>query len=135
MGSSQNASGYQKRLERKNKRRHDNDPDVYEYSATRNKRANIAPDVDKDELQGMGQGFPDDDAANNDMEVLRQKIAANIAEDTGVVNSEDDEDIDSDAAFEGESDEERFGTFKFAEKVCTLCPVLCPTHCMDYMDL
>ncbi|KAF9507403.1 hypothetical protein BS47DRAFT_313400 [Hydnum rufescens UP504] len=50
------------------------------------------------------------------MEMLRQKITAGMGEEMDVVNSKDDEDIDSDAAFEGESDEERFGGFKFAQK-------------------
>ncbi|KAF9507397.1 hypothetical protein BS47DRAFT_1398668 [Hydnum rufescens UP504] len=114
--SSRNASGYQKRLERKNKRPPTNDPDVYEYSATRDRRANITLDIDKDELRGLGQDTLDGHAANKDMEMLRQKITAAMGEDMGVVGSEDDEDIDSDAAFEGDSDEERFSAFKFAQK-------------------
>ncbi|KAF9503812.1 hypothetical protein BS47DRAFT_1402036 [Hydnum rufescens UP504] len=116
VSGSRNASGYQKRLERKNKRPPTNDPDVYEYSATRDRRANITLDIDKDELRGLGQDTLDGDAANKAMEMLRQKITADMGEDMGVVDSEDDEDIDSDAAFEGESDEERFGAFKFAQK-------------------
>jgi U3 small nucleolar RNA-associated protein 14 len=101
VSSSRNASGYQKRLEWQNKRPPTNDPDVYEYSAIRDRRVNIALDVDKDEVRGLGQDSLDGDAANKDMEVLRQKITAAMGEDMGVVDSEDDEDIDSDAAFEG----------------------------------
>ncbi|KAF9504919.1 hypothetical protein BS47DRAFT_1386112 [Hydnum rufescens UP504] len=79
-------------------------------------RANITLDINKDELRGLGQDTLDSDAANKAMEMLRQKITADMGEDMGVVNSEDDEDIDSDAAFEGESDEEHFGAFKFTQK-------------------
>ncbi|KAF9503589.1 hypothetical protein BS47DRAFT_1356104 [Hydnum rufescens UP504] len=71
---SRNASGYQKRLERKNKRPPTNDPDVYEYSATRDRRANITLDIDKDELRGLGQDTLDSDAANKAMEMLRKRL-------------------------------------------------------------
>lgn len=117
-----NATGYQKRQDRKNKQREDQNPDVYEYTVGRNKRAGVSMQLDEDELVGNDKhadgGADEDDGDDSDMEKLRRKIAANMEGDMGVVDSEDDEDIDSDAAFEGESDEERFGAFKFAEKVC-----------------
>lgn len=115
-----------KRQERKNKQREEQNIDVYEYTAGKNKRAAISMQLDQDELLGNDERDPDEeDGFDSDMEKLRRKIAANMQGDVGVVDSEDDEDIDSDAAFEGESDEERFGAFKFAESVCTSTPVDC----------
>lgn len=116
---SRNVSGYQKRQERKDKARQTGD--LYEYTANKNKRAHIALDVDTEELAGQRpskNGLDDDEELDSDMEALRRKISANMDGDIGVVESEDDEEIDSDGAFEGESDEERFGAFTFAEKVC-----------------
>lgn len=57
-----------------------------------------------------------EDAGEKDARLvkLQQRVAGEV---DGVVDSEDDEDLDSDAAFEGESDEERFSSFKFALKV------------------
>lgn len=138
-----NAAGYAKRLERKEKKAGAGSSilDVYEYDGNGkgsgrkglNRRANVGLDVDRDEL--VGQGGPrsskftkkskgnDDESEEeeNDEEggagALRRKIAANMEADFGVVESEDDESVDSDDAFEGESDEERFANFKFAEKV------------------
>ena len=43
----------------------------------------------------------------------REAVEALDASDDGSVRSEDDEDIDSDEAFD-ESDEERYSTFKFS---------------------
>lgn len=124
-----NATGYQKRQERKNKQREEQNPDVYEYAVGKNKRAGISMQLDDDELLGNDKrGAEDDDNDDSDMEKLRRKIAANMEGDMGVVDSEDDEDIDSDAAFEGESDEERFGAFKFAESVCGAVSIICPTR-------
>lgn len=114
---SRNASGYQKRQERKKSDRRTDD--LYEYAAARNKRAGITLDVDREERgyeQSRNSATKEGDL-DNDMEALRQKISASVGDDLGIVDSEDDEDIDSDEAFEGESDEERFGNFKFVEKV------------------
>jgi hypothetical protein len=54
----------------------------------------------------LEENDPVDDAAGMEDESLEQS-------DEGQVKSEDDEDIDSDEAFD-ESDEERFSTFKFS---------------------
>ena len=50
---------------------------------------------------------------NDDMEAIGAKEEGLPESDEGQVMSEDDEDIDSDEAFD-ESDEERFSTFKFS---------------------
>lgn len=132
---SKNVSGYQKRQERKDKARQLDD--LYEYTTEKNKRAHVELNIDREELAGLGSsknGFDDDDKMDSDMETLRQKISANMDGDFGVVDSEDDEDIDSDEAFEGESDEERFGNFKFAGKVCLIITVYSPRPCAAYVD-
>lgn len=119
---SRNVSGYQKRQERKaTKSRSSGLNDLYEYNAGKNRRAHVEMQLDPDELGAEGTSrtkgsLPDDDADDR-MEALRRKISANINGEFGVVESEDDEELDSDEAFEGDSDEERFGNFKFAERV------------------
>lgn len=115
---SRNVSGYKKRHERKDKSGQLDD--LYEYTASKNKRAHVELHVDRDELASQGpskNALEDNDEIDSDTETLRRKISANMNGEFGVVDSDDDEDIDSDEAFEGESDEERFDNFKFAEKV------------------
>jgi U3 small nucleolar RNA-associated protein 14 len=86
----------------------------------------VALDVDRDELAGQGpRGYKgkgtarreEEDGEDEGIATLQKKVAANMEGDLGVVESEDDEEIESDDAFEGESDEERFRGFKFKEKV------------------
>ena len=94
--------------------------DLYEYAAAKNKRAGVTLDVDLEEraiYEPSRSGVTERDDVDDDMETLRRKISTTMEGDLGVVDSEDDEDIDSDEAFEGESEEERFGNFKFGEKV------------------
>ncbi|KAF8310820.1 Utp14-domain-containing protein [Clavulina sp. PMI_390] len=118
---SRNVSGYQRRQEKKAKSTlQPASDDLYEYAPGKNKRARVELKVDREELVGetssKHRGLDDDaDDVDSDVEALRRKIAANMEGDFGVVDSEDDEDIDSDEAFEGESDEERFANFKFAD--------------------
>lgn len=139
-----NAAGYAKRLERKQARSATDGGsilDAYEYDGSAkgsgrkslNRRANVGLEVDRDELVGQGgprsskftknsKGGDDasdgsDDEEEGGASALRRKIAANMEAEFGVVESDDDESVDSDEAFEGESDEERFVNFKFAEKV------------------
>jgi len=136
LSASRNASGYKKRQERK--KNNVQMDDLYEFSAAKNKRAGITLDMDREERAGYDpsrNGATDEDDLDVGMETLRRKISASMEGDVGIVESEDDEDIDSDEAFEGESDEERFGNFKFAHKVCVYDSVSVPqdesfVHCI-----
>ncbi|KDQ20262.1 hypothetical protein BOTBODRAFT_392238 [Botryobasidium botryosum FD-172 SS1] len=107
-------SGYAKRHERKAKNA--TADDVYEYTAHEEKRAKIRLDVGREDRDGLGHDSDDEDADRNEaLEKLRRRIGGE--DEDGVVDSEDDEEIESDDAFEGESDEERFQSFRFAEKM------------------
>lgn len=103
-----NVTGYQKRIAQK-------PPkaagllDVYEFDdkqRERRTRANIALDLSREEAKEYGV---DEQSEEDDVERMRKKLK--IGEE-GVVNSEDDEDIDSDGAFD-QSDEERYGEHNF----------------------
>ena len=108
-GSKANATGYAKRQARKPKGRSD---DVYEYEPEVLKRSNITLDLDQDEAAEHGVGI--DGGNDEDGEQLRARLIGEGGENEGI-DSGDDEEIDSDAAFE-ESDEERFAGF-FSNKV------------------
>jgi U3 small nucleolar RNA-associated protein 14 len=110
-GPSHNAKGYAKRHERKQKKSSSND--VYEYTPEKFRRANVAMRLDREEVEGFLGSDDDDD---------RPRQARLIGEnsDNERIGSDDDEEIDSDAAFE-ESDEERYAGF-FSSKVCLICP-------------
>ena len=103
-----NIAGYQKRMAHKPPKA-SNPLDVYEFDDKQQQgrtRANVTLDLSREEAREHGA---DEQSGEDDAERIRQKLR--IGED-GVVNSEDDEDIDSDDAF-GQSDEERFGEHKF----------------------
>ena len=111
--SSSNARGYAKRKERKPSTSLD-PADAYEYAAEKNRRAGVELDLGRDD-QARGHGGSDEDSDGDGVDLddnLRAKIARRIQEDH--VRSEDDEDIDSDDAFDDE-DEQRFGSYKFAQ--------------------
>ncbi|KAK1223331.1 hypothetical protein PQX77_013808 [Marasmius sp. AFHP31] len=115
-----NASGYAKRQARKAAKSGEGksadrfDDDIYEYapeqeSDTRTaRRSKVALDLDKDEELGAGFGFGGDGEQDMDVDDLRMK--ARLLGEGDTVDTDDDEEIDSDAAFE-ESDEERFAGF------------------------
>src|SRR6266446_866698 len=81
--------------------------DVYEYQSQRVRRAHILLSLDKDEAHEHG-AVSDDDTDSN---VRKPRLIGENVEDEDIP-SEDDEELDSDAAFE-ESDEERFAGFSF----------------------
>ncbi|KAG7442817.1 Utp14-domain-containing protein [Guyanagaster necrorhizus] len=97
-----NAAGYAKRQARKVKEAAPSE-DVYEYVPDTVRRSKVKLDLDKDEDFG---GIPDGD---DEREQLRARLIGEN-EDDEMIDSEDDEDINSDAAFE-ESDEDRFAGF------------------------
>jgi U3 small nucleolar RNA-associated protein 14 len=103
-----NITGYQKRIAQKPPKA-SNLLDVYEFDDKQRKgrtRADVTLDLSREEAREYGVEEQSDE---DDLERMRQKLK--IGED-GVVNSEDDEDIDSDDAFD-QSDEERFREHNF----------------------
>lgn len=99
-------SGYALRLAKKPKNQLD---DVYEFSTDSRKlgrRAKIGMDLDRDE--DLSGGVPDD-------EEERSKLRARLIgenEDDEQIDSADDEDLDSDAAFDESDDDQYAGFFK-----------------------
>jgi U3 small nucleolar RNA-associated protein 14 len=82
--------------------------DVYEYQSEKVRRADIRLSLDKEEATEHGGRTSDDDTTSN---MRKPRLIGEIVEDEEIP-SEDDEELDSDAAFE-ESDEERFAGFSF----------------------
>ncbi|KAG8927039.1 hypothetical protein FRC02_008526, partial [Tulasnella sp. 418] len=116
-GRKRNAIGYAKRQERKNKNKIGLS-DIYEYAEEgSSKRSKVEMGFTREELADMGRvASGSEDGDGDDDKIAR--LGGNMDEDAMVL-SEDDEEIESDDAFEGESDEERFSGFKFAEKAKT----------------
>ena len=103
------ASGYARRQSVKDKKRSQTIGDIYEYEeGAASRRSKVRLELDRDEEQEFG-GLDDLDDAQRDN--LRARLIGENEDDEKVA-SEDDEEIDSDAAFE-ESDEERFAGFSF----------------------
>lgn len=112
-----NASGYAKRQQRNAaKKQGAGLDDVYDYRQDKVRRANVRLQLDKDEEAGFGAGSDDDE--DEDIEEgggnRRPRLIGELDDDERIA-SEDDEEIDSDAAFE-ESDEERFAGFDFGKR-------------------
>lgn len=109
-----NATGYQKRKARsKSLKATLGLSDVYDFQQEKTKRGNIALTLDKDEADGFGAG--DDDEEDDGTQRTRPRLLGENGDDEAVA-TDDDEEIDSDAAFE-ESDDERFAGFAFKKKV------------------
>jgi U3 small nucleolar RNA-associated protein 14 len=81
--------------------------DVYEYQSHKVRRAHIPLSLDKDEAHEHGAASDDDFAADT----RKPRLIGESVEDEDIL-SEDDEELDSDAAFE-DTDEERFAGFSF----------------------
>jgi U3 small nucleolar RNA-associated protein 14 len=81
--------------------------DVYEYQSHKVRRAHIPLSLDKDETREHGAASDDDSATD----MRKPRLIGESVEDEDVP-SEDDEELDSDAAFE-DADEERFAGFSF----------------------
>ncbi|KAG9097803.1 hypothetical protein FRC06_007178 [Ceratobasidium sp. 370] len=105
-----NIRGYAARQARK--ANSDNALDVYEYTANRVRRAAVPLALDREEA-GLGKDDDGDDELDEVKDKLRRQIAN--GDEEGEVLSDEDEEIDSDGAFEDESDEERFANFKFRD--------------------
>ncbi|KAH9056940.1 Utp14-domain-containing protein [Lactarius vividus] len=81
--------------------------DVYEYQSQKVRRANVPLSLDKEEANEHGFDSDGDLVAN----IRKPRLIGESVEDEEIP-SEDDEELDSDAAFE-DSDEERFAGFSF----------------------
>ncbi|KAF8645236.1 hypothetical protein AX16_008063 [Volvariella volvacea WC 439] len=107
-----NAAGYAKRVSRKAQgptQKGSMADDVYEYAPEDVRRSKIRLDLDKDEATDWGVG-PDGEI-QGDRDKLRARLIGENDENERI-DSEDDEEIDSDAAFEESDDEEYAGFFK-----------------------
>lgn len=112
MKKSNNAAGYAKRKSLKSKTLA-NPSDVYEYQPERVRRSKVKLQLEKDEALGAGGG--DESDAEDDMSGrgrLKPRLVGENDDDDGIASDEDEE-LDSDAAFD-ESDEERFAGFDFS---------------------
>lgn len=100
-----NAAGFQKRI-KGNRRK---SMDVYDFDDGVNgkhRREHVSTDLTKEEKRELGGD--QDDLEPDEIERVRRQLQSG---EDGIVLSEDDEDIDSDEAFDA-SDEETFGAFK-----------------------
>jgi U3 small nucleolar RNA-associated protein 14 len=101
--SKANAIGYEKRQARK-ARANISAVDVYEHIPEKTKRSNLKPDLDHEEAREFGENID----RTSQEGLMARLVGENV--DEGIA-SEDDEEIESDDAFE-ESDEDRFaGSF------------------------
>jgi U3 small nucleolar RNA-associated protein 14 len=114
-----NAAGYAKRQSRKAEKL-DNLSDVYEYQPGKVKRSKVTLELDRDEAfgydrEGGGGGGGGSDDGDGGEDNRRRELRARLVGETDgdeKLDSGDDEEIDSDGAFE-ETDEERFAGFNF----------------------
>ena len=117
-----NAIGYAKRQSRKVKVSSglSSLTDVYEYQPGKSRRANVYLSLAKEEKLNFGVDEDEDEetGAKKRRDRARPRLVGEDADDE-VIASDDDEEIDSDAAFE-ESDEERYAGFNFTQKVAVI---------------
>lgn len=104
-------SDYAQRHSNARKNRKTKTAEVYEYAAEKTRRSNVGLDLDREEAEGAGFGGGDESR-----DEMRARLIGEH-EDGERIDSADDEELDSDAAFE-ESDEDRFAGF-FSKKVCS----------------
>ena len=108
--SQANIAGYEKRLARKAKS--NSTTDLYEHVPEKTHRSRVVLDLGRDDEFEFPNAL--DGADDEEREELRARLIGENEDDEKIA-SDDDEELDSDAAFE-ESDEERFGVF-FSHKV------------------
>jgi U3 small nucleolar RNA-associated protein 14 len=112
-----NAVGFSRRQARKNARQSTSVNDVYEFQSEKVRRSQVALRLTKEELAELGRDNASESEGDNHGDGRPQPRLIGQNSDDERVDSEDDEDIDSDAAF-GESDEETFVGYGFTRKVC-----------------
>lgn len=113
-----NAAGYNKRKAAKAKSAGGLE-DVYEYQQERVRRSKVKLQLERDEEMGGNRSDDDDDMEGKSE--LKPRLVGEHDDD--VIGEEEDEEIDSDAAFE-ESDEERFAGFSFASSKVSIHSLL-----------
>ncbi|VDC05781.1 unnamed protein product [Peniophora sp. CBMAI 1063] len=86
--------------------------DVYEHQQQRVRRDKVRLDLDRDEEADRGFAGSDDEGFDRD--ALRARLIGENVDDE-MIDSEDDEELDSDAAFES-GDEEQYAGFSFGKK-------------------
>lgn len=111
-----NSIGFPRRQARKTARHSTSVSDVYEFQPEKVRRSRVALRLTKGELAEFGRdNASDQDGGNSRGDKPQPRLVGQNSDDEGM-NSEDDEDIDSDAAFGG-SDEETFAGYGFTRKV------------------
>ena len=111
-----NAIGFSRRQARKKARQSTSVDDIYEFQPEKVRRSKVALRLTKGELAELGRGNASDSEGGGDQGGQPQPRLIGQNSDDERVDSEDDDDIDSDAAF-GESDEEIFAGYGFTRKV------------------
>lgn len=109
-----NVAGYAKRKSSKSKTGN-NASDVYEYEQDRVRRSKVKLDYERDELHGVAGDASGTENDEDQPTELRARLIGENDGDDGL-GEDDDEDIDSDAAFD-ESDEEQFAGYDFSRKL------------------
>jgi U3 small nucleolar RNA-associated protein 14 len=111
------AIGFSRRQARKKVRPSTSVDDVYEFQPEKVRRSRVALRLTKGELAELGRDDASDPGVGKHPgDQPQPRLVGQNSDDEGM-NSEDDEDIDSDAAF-GESDDETFAGYGFTRKVC-----------------
>ena len=111
-----NSIGFSRRQARKKARHSANVHEVYEFQPEKVRRSKVALRLTKEELAELGRDdASDSDGRNHQGGQPQPRLIGQNSDDEGM-NSDEDEDIDSDAAF-GESDEETFAGYGFTRKV------------------
>ena len=119
-----NAAGYAKRKATRSKTT-SNVSDIYEFEQEKVRRAKVKLQLEKDELAGAPgeeSGSEAEEERGHGKQELRPRLVGEDDNDEGIAE-EDDEDIDSDAAFD-ESDEDRFAGFDFSHSKVRLILLL-----------
>ena len=112
-----NAIGFSRRQARKQARQSTSIDDVYEFQPEKVRRSKVSLRLSKGELAELGRDNASDSEGDSHRDGQLQPRLIGQNSDDERMDSEDDEDIDSDAAF-GESDEETFAGYGFTPKVC-----------------
>jgi U3 small nucleolar RNA-associated protein 14 len=97
--------------------------DVYEFQHEKVRRSKVSLSLGKDEIAELGRQNHSDDEEDG-VDPLKGARLIGENKDDEMIDSEDDEDIDSDAAF-GDSDEETFAGYGFSRKVIFLFIIMC----------
>ncbi|KAL5494847.1 hypothetical protein ACEPAI_309 [Sanghuangporus weigelae] len=108
-----NAIGFARRREQSAKTIANSVQDVYDYQPGKNRRGGITLTFDEDETRGAR--YENDELDDEDEQSRRRPRLIGEGEEDERIASDDDEDIDSDAAFD-ESDEEQFAGSNFKQE-------------------